>query len=167
MRAGDGGEGAKHWPHILTEIKNRGGNDVQMQFCGRFKGLPEAVESVWPRTAVRTCVVHLMQNFSRHGARRDWDKIAKMLKPLCTAATEEAAPERFAEFADNWGEEVPGDRGCCREQWIPHAPVILHGQEVASSYGTTSSRSVLETTRNPMSSAFGLPALRRPLATRG
>jgi hypothetical protein len=56
--AGDGGEGAKHWLHILTEIKNRGVSDVLMLVCDGLKGLPEAVETVWPRTIVQTCVVH-------------------------------------------------------------------------------------------------------------
>ncbi|MDX3425841.1 IS256 family transposase, partial [Streptomyces sp. ME02-6985-2c] len=56
--AGDGGEGAKHWLHILTEIKNRGVSDVLMLVCDGLKGLPEAVETVWPRTTVQTCVVH-------------------------------------------------------------------------------------------------------------
>ncbi|MCA1224372.1 IS256 family transposase, partial [Streptomyces sp. 8L] len=50
--AGDGGEGAKHWMHILTEIKNRGVNDVLMLVCDGLKGLPDAVETVWPRTTV-------------------------------------------------------------------------------------------------------------------
>ncbi len=56
--AGDGGEGAKHWLHILTEIKNRGVNDVLMLVCDGLKGLPEAVETVWPRTIVQTSSVH-------------------------------------------------------------------------------------------------------------
>lgn len=56
--AGDGGEGAKHWLHILTEIKNRGVNDVLMLVCDGLKGLPEAVETVWPRTIVQTLSVH-------------------------------------------------------------------------------------------------------------
>ncbi|GAA0906727.1 hypothetical protein GCM10009574_099250 [Streptomyces asiaticus] len=60
--AGDGGEGAKHWLHILTEIKNRGVVDVLMLVCDGLKGLPEAVETVWPRTIVQTCVVHLLRN---------------------------------------------------------------------------------------------------------
>ncbi|MBE1598819.1 transposase-like protein [Streptomyces stelliscabiei] len=60
--AGDGGEGAKHWLHILTEIKNRGVSDVLMLVCDGLKGLPEAVETVWPRTIVQTCVVHLLRN---------------------------------------------------------------------------------------------------------
>jgi putative transposase len=101
--AGDGGEGAKHWLHILTEIKNRGVGDVLMLVCDGLKGLPDAVEAVWPQTIVQTCVVHLLRNSFRYAARQDWDKIARVLKPVYTAPTEEAALERFAEFADAWG----------------------------------------------------------------
>jgi transposase-like protein len=56
--AGDGGEGAKYWLHVFTELKNRGLGDVLMLVCDGLKGLPEAVETVWPRTIVQTCVVH-------------------------------------------------------------------------------------------------------------
>jgi hypothetical protein len=77
--------------HILTEIKNRGVSDVLMQVCDGLKGLPEAVETVWPRTIVQTCVVHLLRNSFRYAARQDWDKLAKLLKPAYTAPTEEAA----------------------------------------------------------------------------
>ncbi len=66
--AGDGAEGAKHWLHILTEIKNRGVNDVLMSVCDGLKGLPEAVETVWPRTIAQTCVVHLLRNSFRDAA---------------------------------------------------------------------------------------------------
>ncbi|MBW8707591.1 hypothetical protein MBT84_48940 [Streptomyces sp. MBT84] len=57
--AGDGGEGAKYWLHVFTELKNRGLDDVLMLVCDGLKGLPEAVETVWPRTIVQTRVVHL------------------------------------------------------------------------------------------------------------
>jgi transposase-like protein len=60
--AGDGGEGAKYWLHVFTELKNRGLDDVLMLVCDGLKGLPEAVETVWPRTIVQTCVVHLLRN---------------------------------------------------------------------------------------------------------
>lgn len=53
------GEGAKYWLHVFTELKNRGLDDVLMLVCDGLKGLPEAVEAVWPRTIVQTCVVHL------------------------------------------------------------------------------------------------------------
>ncbi|MFE2944898.1 IS256 family transposase, partial [Streptomyces sp. NPDC059255] len=80
--AGDGGEGAKYWLHVFTELKNRGPDDVLMLVCDGLKGLPDAVETVWPRTIVRTCVVHLLQNSFRYAARQDWDKAAKALKPV-------------------------------------------------------------------------------------
>lgn len=86
---GNGGEGAKHWMHILTEIKNRGAGDVLMLVCDGLKGLPDAVEAVWPKI-VQTCVAHLRRNSFRYAARQDWDKTAKLLKPVCTAPTEEA-----------------------------------------------------------------------------
>ncbi|MEV1179594.1 IS256 family transposase, partial [Nonomuraea sp. NPDC049784] len=56
--AGDGGEGAKFWLHVLTEIKNRGVADALMVVCDGLKGLPQAIESVWPQAVVQTCVVH-------------------------------------------------------------------------------------------------------------
>jgi transposase-like protein len=105
--AGDGGEGAKHWLHVLTELKNRGVRDVLMLVCDGLKGLPDAVATVWPCTIVQTCVVHLLRNSFRFAARQDWDKIAKALRPVYTAATEDAATERFLEFADTWGKKYP------------------------------------------------------------
>lgn len=60
--AGDGGEGAKYWQQVLTEIKNRGVEDVLMLVCDGLKHLPEAVNAVWPDTIVQTCIVHLMRN---------------------------------------------------------------------------------------------------------
>jgi transposase-like protein len=56
--AGDGGEGAKYWLQVFTELKNRGLDDVLMLVCDGLKGLPDAVETVWPRTIVQTCIVH-------------------------------------------------------------------------------------------------------------
>ncbi|WP_369332901.1 IS256 family transposase, partial [Nonomuraea candida] len=56
--AGDGGEGAKFWLHVLTEIKNRGVGDALMVVCDGLKGLPQAIETVWPQAVVQTCVVH-------------------------------------------------------------------------------------------------------------
>jgi transposase-like protein len=65
-----------------------------------LKGLPDAVNTVWPRTIVQTCVVHLLRNSFRYAARQDWDKIARALKPVYTAPTEDAALERFYEFSE-------------------------------------------------------------------
>ncbi|MFC5959156.1 IS256 family transposase [Streptomyces pratens] len=135
--AGDGGEGAKHWMHILTEIKNRGVNDVLMLVCDGLKGLPDAVEAVWPRTVVQTCVVHLLRNSFRYAARQDWDKIARVLKPVCTAATEEAALERFAEFADAWGRKYPAIVRLWENAWEEFTPFLRFDTEIRRIVCTT------------------------------
>jgi len=105
--AGDGGEGAKYWLSVLTEIKNRGVGDVLMVVCDGLTGLPDAVNSVWKDTIVQTCVVHLMRNSFKYSARQDWDAISRGLKPVYQAATVAEAEERFLEFAEAWGTKYP------------------------------------------------------------
>src|SRR3954465_585511 len=75
--AGDGGEGAKYWLHVLTEIKNRGVTDVCMVVCDGLSGLPDAIAAVWPAAITQTCIVHLLRNSFRYAGRQHWDAIAK------------------------------------------------------------------------------------------
>jgi putative transposase len=130
MWAGDGGEGAKHWLHVLTELKNRGVTDVLMLVCDGLKGLPQAVEAVWPRTVVQTCVVHLLRNSFRYAGRQDWDKIAKALKPVYTAATEDAATERFIEFTETWGKKYPAIVKLWSDAWAEFVPFLVFDVEI-------------------------------------
>jgi transposase-like protein len=76
---GTGGEGAKYWLQVLTEIKNRGVDDVCIVVCDGLKGLPESIEATWPLAVVQTCVLHLMRHTFRLASRRDWDKMARDL----------------------------------------------------------------------------------------
>jgi putative transposase len=135
--AGDGGEGAKHWMHILTEIKNRGVGDVLMLVCDGLKGLPDAVGTVWPQTIVQTCVVHLLRNSFRYAARQDWEKIAKVLKPVYTAATEEAAGERFAQFSEAWGKKYPAIVRLWENTWEEFTPFLRFDTEIRRIVCTT------------------------------
>ncbi|MFJ7640756.1 IS256 family transposase, partial [Peribacillus sp. NPDC097225] len=75
--AGTGGEGAKFWMSVLTDIRNRGTKDVFFLVCDGLKGLPEVVEHVWPATTVQTCVVHLIRNTFRLSARQHWDALKR------------------------------------------------------------------------------------------
>ena len=68
--AGTGGEGAKFWMSVLTDIRNRGTRDVFFLVCDGLKGLPEVVENVWPATTVQTCVIHLIRNTFRLSSRQ-------------------------------------------------------------------------------------------------
>src|SRR3954468_21541427 len=105
--AGDGGEGAKFWLQVLTELKNRGVADACMVVCDGLTGLPDAIAATWPLAVVQTCVIHLLRNSFRYAGRQHWDAIAKALKPVYTAATEAAAKARFDEFAQTWGDKYP------------------------------------------------------------
>lgn len=122
MWAGDGGEGAKYWLHVLTELKNRGVADVLMVVCDGLTGLPDAITTVWPQTITQTRIVHLLRNSFRDAGSWHWDAIAKALKPVCTAATETAARERFTEFAEGLGWPVSGDRAVVDHAWPSPLP---------------------------------------------
>ncbi|MEU7856399.1 IS256 family transposase, partial [Nonomuraea sp. NPDC049141] len=128
--AGDGGEGAKHWLAVLTKLKNRGVDDVLMLVCDGLKGLPQAVEAVWPRTIVQTCVIHLLRNSFRYASRQDWDKIARELKPVYTAPTEEAALERFYEFSELWGQKYPAIVRLWETSWSEFVPFLAFDIEI-------------------------------------
>jgi putative transposase len=128
--AGDGGEGAKYWLHVLTGLKNRGVADVLMVVCDGLTGLPDAITTVWPQTITQTCVVHLLRNSFRYAGRQHWDAIAKALKPVYTAATEAAARERFAEFAQAWGARYPAIVRLWDNAWAEFVPFLAFDPEI-------------------------------------
>jgi len=121
--AGDGGEGAKFWLQILTEIKNRGTNDVRIAVCDGLKGLPDAIGTAWPLAVVQTCVIHLLRNTFRYASRKYWDEMAKDLRPVYTAPTEAAAKERFNDFAGKWGRQYPAIVRMWDNAWSENAAV--------------------------------------------
>ena len=92
--AGQGGEGAKYWLTLLTEIKNRGVADVCIVCCDGLKGLPYSISARWPLAIVQTCVLHLIRHTFWLAGRLDWDEIGRALRPVYTAPTEAAARER-------------------------------------------------------------------------
>ncbi|OKJ13627.1 IS256 family transposase [Kitasatospora sp. CB01950] len=135
--AGDGGEGAKYWLHVLTEIKNRGVADVCMVVCDGLKGLPDAIAAVWPQAVTQTCIVHLIRASFRYAARQDWDKISRALKPVYTAPTEDAALERFVEFAEVWGKKYPAIVRLWENAWAEFVPFLSFDVEVRRVICTT------------------------------
>src|SRR5690242_15574713 len=82
--AGSGGEGAKFWMSVLTDLRNRGVKDVFFLVCDGLKGLPEVVTNVWPQTVVQTCIIHLIRNSFRLTSRKYWDELKRDIKPVYT-----------------------------------------------------------------------------------
>ncbi len=134
---GDGGEGAKYWAHVLTEIRNRGTKDVCILVCDGLTGLPEAVSSVWPQTIVQTCVIHLLSNSFRYASRKDWPAVAKDLKPIYTAPTEAAALDRFAEFSARWEARYPAIVRLWENAWAEFVPFLSFADDVREVIYTT------------------------------
>jgi len=103
---------------VLTEIKNRGVQDVCIVVCDGLKGLPESITTTWELAQVQTCVVHLIRNTFRYAARQDWDAMAKDLRPICTAPSVQAAEARLAEFAERWQGKYPAAVKLWRSAWV-------------------------------------------------
>ena len=110
-------EGAKFWLAVLTEIKNRGVDDVCIVVCDGLKGLPESIITTWQYTQVQACILHLIRNTFRYASRRDWDQLARDLKPIYTAVNDQMATVRFDEFTDKWGGRYPAIVGLWRSAW--------------------------------------------------
>jgi transposase-like protein len=131
------GEGAKYWMRILTEIKNRGVQDVLMLVCDGLKGLPDAVNAVWADTVVQTCVVHLLRNSFRYASKKDWSQLAKDLKPIYTAPSADAALDRFAEFSEVWESRYPAIIRLWTDAWAEFVPFLAFDVEIRKVVCTT------------------------------
>src|SRR5690606_34970463 len=128
--AGDGGEGAKFWLGVLTELKNRGVEDVCIVVCDGLKGLPESITTTWELAVVQTCIIHLIRNTFKFASRKYWDQIARDLRPVYTARTEAAARARFEEFAEKWGTMYPAIRKLWENAWTEFIPFLDYDVEI-------------------------------------
>jgi putative transposase len=131
------GEGAKFWLRVLAEIKNRGVRDVLMLVCDGLKGVPDAVNSVWEKTVVQACIVHLLRNSFKYASKRDWAEIAKDIKPVYTAASEAAALDAFADFSAKWEKRYPAIIRLWENAWAEFVPFLRFDREIRTVICTT------------------------------
>jgi putative transposase len=134
---GDGGEGSKFWLTVLTEIRNRGVNDVIFVCCDGLKGLPDAIEATWPRALVQTCVIHLLRGSFRYCSYKDRKAIAKALRPIYTAPNADAASDALDEFELDWGDRYPGIVRLWRDAWERFVPFLAYPPEIRKIVYTT------------------------------
>lgn len=134
---GDGDEGAKYWLAVLTEIRNRGTNDVLIVCCDGLKGLPDAIEATWPRAVVQTCVVHLLRGAGRYCSYKDRKAVMKALRPIYTAVNAEAAAAAMDDFELTWGDRYPGIVRLWRDAWERFTPFLAYPAELRKIVYTT------------------------------
>jgi putative transposase len=101
-----------------------------MLVCDGLKGLPDAIDATWPLAVVQTCVLHLIRNTFRLASRRDWDAMARDLRPIYTAPTEQAAKERLGEFHAAWGETYPAIKGLWDNAGAEFVPFLDYSPEI-------------------------------------
>ena len=128
--AGTGGEGAKFWMSVLTDLRNRGVKDVFFVVCDGLKGLPEVVGNVWPRAIVQTCVIHLIRNTFRLTSRKYWDELKRDIKPIYTAVNATAARAAFDELADKWSGRYPAVIKLWDNAWAEFIPFLDYDVEI-------------------------------------
>ncbi len=130
-------EGARYWLSVLTEMKNRGVDDVFFLICDGLKGLPDAVGAVWPLAIVQTCVVHLLRNTFRYASKKDWDAIKRDVKPIYTAPSAAAAAAARDAMLDKWEARYPAIRRLWMDAWERFIPFLDYDVEIRRVICTT------------------------------
>lgn len=120
----DQAEGAKFWLKICNELATRGVEDVIFVCVDGLKGLPEAIESVWPHAIVQTCVVHLVRASTRYVSYTDRKAVCAGLKEIYHAPNEDAARAALERFEERWGERYPAIGALWREAWDRFVPML-------------------------------------------
>ena len=101
-------EGAKFWMQVLNDLKQRGVRDILICCVDGLTGFPEAIEAIFPKTTVQTCVVHLIRASLKYVPRREREQVARDLKPIYTAKDADQAQAELEAFDEKWGAAVPG-----------------------------------------------------------
>ncbi|SDT93236.1 Transposase, Mutator family [Gordonia westfalica] len=131
MWAGNGGgESARFWLAVLTDLKNRGVRDIFFVVCDGLKGLPDSVSAAFPLATVQTCIIHLIRNTFKYASRKYWDKISADLKPIYTASTAAEARLRWEEFAERWGTPYPAIVTLWESAWEEFIPFLDYDVEI-------------------------------------
>ena len=125
-----GGESAKFWMNVLTDLKNRGVVEVFFVVCDGLKGLPDSVNAVFPAAIVQACIIHLIRGTFRYASKRYWEAIARDLRPIYTAATAQAAWAAFEELEEKWGKPYPAIPKLWRASWEQFIPFLDYDIEI-------------------------------------
>ena len=133
-------EGAKFWASVCAQLANRGVKDVLIVCCDGLTGFPEAVEATWAQATVQTCVVHLIRASMRFVSYTDRKAVAAMLRPIYTAADEDAALMALTTFADsNLGKKYPAAVASWENAWDRFTPFLAFGPALRKVIYTTNS----------------------------
>lgn len=130
-------EGAKFWLQILTELKNRGVQDIFIVCVDGLKGLPEAIEAVYPQAQVQLCMVHMVRHSLKYVSWKQRKEVAADLKVIYGAATAEQAATNLETFSRKWDEKYPTISVSWRNNWERIVPLFGYPPEIRKVIYTT------------------------------
>ncbi len=148
-------EGAKFWLQVLTELRNRGLQDIFITCVDGLKGFPQAIESVYPNTTVQLCIVHLTRASLNYVNWQDRKQVAADLKTVYRAATAQQAEDALTALATRWDKKYPTISALWRRHWAQITPFFAFPAEVRKVIYTTNAVESLNMT------------LRKVIKTRG
>ena len=158
-------EGAKFWMQVLTDLKQRGVQDILICCVDGLKGFPEAIEAVFPQTTIQTCIVHLIRHILKYVPRRQYDAVVKDLKPIYTAIDADGALVALEAFEEKWGAQLPVIGQAWRSAWEHVTPFMAFEPEVRRVIYTTNAIEALNRQLRKASRRRALPERgRRPQA---
>ncbi len=130
-------EGAKFWLQVLTDLKTRGVQDVLVCCVDGLTGFPDAIEAVYPKTWVQTCIVHMIRNSLKFVPYKDRRAVAKDLKPIYTAVDRDHAWDALEAFAETWDAKYPMISQSWMEHWERVVPFLAFPPDLRRAVYTT------------------------------
>ena len=110
-------EGAKFWLSVLTELKNRGLEDILIACVDGLKGFPDAIAAEYPQTKVQLCIVHMVRNSLRYVSWKDYRAVTADLKQIYQSATEHEARQALDAFGERWDSQYPQISRSWQSHW--------------------------------------------------
>jgi putative transposase len=130
-------EGSKSWLTIVTEIRNRGVQEVLIACVDGLKGFPEAIETVYPKTLVQLCIVHMIRNSLNYVNWKQRKFVAADLRAIYTAPTAEAAEQELTRFGEKWDKQYGAIRSMWQRHWDRIIPFFAFSPEIRKVMYTT------------------------------
>lgn len=130
-------EGAKFWLQVVTELRNRGVQDIFIACVDGLKGFPEAIEAVFPKAAVQLCIVHMVRHSLNYVSWKRRPEVAADLKRIYQSATADEAEQRLGEFEAKWDEEYLPIGQSWRRNWARLTPFFDYPPEIRKVIYTT------------------------------
>jgi putative transposase len=130
-------ESAKYWLSVLNELKNRGLADVLIFSVDNLKGISEAIEAVFPQSEVQKCIIHQIRNSLRYVSWKERKAMAKDLRLIYEAATEEEGASALEEFSERWDKRYPHVSASWRKNWAEISTLFKYPPEIRTMIYTT------------------------------